>query len=41
LKASERLNIYKRSNCPTCESSVKAWELANRKMYACGKCQKL
>jgi endonuclease-8 len=41
LKASERLNIYKRSSCPSCDSPVKTWELANRKMYACGKCQKL
>lgn len=41
LKPSERLNIYKRTNCPTCESPVKKWELANRKMYACIKCQKL
>lgn len=41
LKASERLNIYKRSHCPNCESPVKKWILANRKMYACGTCQKL
>lgn len=41
LKASERLNIYKRSHCPSCDSPVKTWALANRKMYACGKCQKL
>jgi len=40
LKASERLNIYKRSRCPSCNSPVKTWELANRKMYACPKCQK-
>ena len=40
-KASERLNIYKRSHCPNCDSPVKTWQLANRKVYACGKCQKL
>ena len=41
LKTSERLNIYKRIRCPNCNSRVKNWELANRKMYACTKCQKL
>lgn len=41
LRATERLNIYKRSHCPSCESPVKTWQLANRKMYACVKCQKL
>ena len=41
LKASERLNIYKRSSCPGCDGPVKTWELDNRKMYACGSCQKL
>ena len=41
LKSNERLNIYKRHHCPVCESPVKTWELSSRKMYACGKCQKL
>lgn len=41
LKASERLNVYKRSNCPQCNSLIKTWQLANRKMYACGECQVL
>ncbi len=41
LSAAKRLNIYKRSHCPRCESPVKTWQLANRKMYACNKCQKL
>ncbi len=40
LKAAQRLNIYKRSCCPDCESPVKTWQLANRKMYACSNCQK-
>ncbi len=41
LKAKERLNIYKRSSCPTCNAPIKSWQLANRKIFACGKCQKL
>lgn len=41
LRASQRLNIYKRSHCPKCETPVKTWILANRKMYACGTCQTL
>jgi endonuclease-8 len=41
LMARERLNIYKRANCPNCGTPVKTWQLANRKMYACGMCQKL
>ena len=40
-KSSERLNIYKRVRCPACAAPVKTWHLANRKMYACIKCQKL
>lgn len=39
LRKTERLNIYKRSRCPKCESLVETWELANRKMYACPNCQ--
>jgi endonuclease-8 len=41
LKASERLNIYKRSTCPVCNEPVQSWELASRKIYACGRCQVL
>ncbi len=41
LKSTERLNIYKRSSCPSCGSPVKTWQLASRKIYACGMCQKL
>ena len=41
LKAAERLNIYKRSECPSCGAPVKTWSLANRKMYACSNCQTL
>lgn len=41
LRASERMNIYKRSHCARCDGIVKIWELANRKMYACVNCQRL
>ncbi len=41
LKSRERLNIYKRSNCPRCKASVKVWSLANRKIFACNSCQTL
>ena len=39
LKSSERLNIYKKQNCPTCTAPVETWEQANRKIYACPSCQ--
>lgn len=41
LKAAERLNVYKRIRCPQCGAPIETWLLANRKMYACGNCQKL
>lgn len=41
IKAAERLNIYKRKRCPNCQSPVRTWQLANRKMYACERCQRL
>lgn len=41
LKAAERLNIYKRVHCRKCEAPVETFVLANRKMYACVRCQKL
>jgi endonuclease-8 len=40
LKSSERLNVYKRKLCRDCNGKIKTWELGNRKMYACLKCQK-
>jgi endonuclease-8 len=40
LKASERLHVYKRTNCRQCGSKIRTWLLGNRKMYACLKCQK-
>ncbi len=39
LNSGERLNIYKKTKCPRCNRRVRTWELANRKMYACEKCQ--
>lgn len=39
LNSRERLNIYKRSHCPHCNHRIRTWELGNRKMYACEKCQ--
>ena len=41
LNTRERLHIYKRSHCPVCNQRIRTWELGNRKMYACEKCQKL
>ena len=41
LNARERLNIYKRVHCPRCNHRIRIWELGNRKMYACEKCQLL
>ena len=40
LRRNERLNIYKSKNCPRCDGVVSDWELANRKIYACIRCQK-
>ncbi len=39
LPATERLNIYKKRHCPSCQGRVKTWQLGNRKMYACVECQ--
>lgn len=41
LTAAERLNIYKRARCQVCATPVTNWILANRKIYACLRCQKL
>ena len=40
LTSGERLNIYKKQKCPDCSSPVSSWELGNRTMYSCTKCQK-
>ncbi len=39
LNATERLNVYKRPHCRTCNGKIQAWTLSNRKMYACPRCQ--
>jgi endonuclease VIII len=39
LSSSERLHVYKRSNCRRCNSEIQTWLLGNRKMYACVTCQ--
>lgn len=39
LKSAERLNIYKKKNCPNCKAPVSKWALANRSIYACRTCQ--
>lgn len=39
LTGKERLLIYKKKTCRQCSSDVKTWELGNRKIYACVKCQ--
>ncbi len=40
LNSSERLYVYKRSNCRRCGSTIASWLLGSRKIYACEKCQK-
>lgn len=39
LPAKERIQIYKRKNCPRCGGEVDTWELATRKIFACYQCQ--
>jgi len=39
LKRGERLRIYKREQCPQCESPVREWTLAARTIFACEHCQ--
>ena len=36
-----RRYIYNSSKCPRCGSSIKTWDIQNRKCYACTKCQPL
>ncbi len=40
LNKDERLTIYKKQNCPRCNSTVRKWALGARTMYACPKCQR-
>ena len=39
LTAKERLQIYKRATCSGCGSDIECWESANRKIFACLRCQ--
>ena len=39
LRSSERLNIYKKPTCPRCDADVYYWDLGNRTIYACDRCQ--
>lgn len=39
LKSKERLLVYKRDKCSTCDGSIKTWEMGGRKVYACLRCQ--
>ncbi|TWU56269.1 Fpg/Nei family DNA glycosylase [Rubripirellula reticaptiva] len=41
LKSSERLCVYKQSNCRNCNTKIEDWLLGNRKIFACSKCQKM
>ena len=40
LRSGERLQVYKKESCSHCASDIKHWELGNRKIYACDKCQR-
>lgn len=35
----ERLRIYKRSRCPACEDAIETFQLAQRNVFACNRCQ--
>ena len=37
--ASERLNIYKKPECPECQSDIYYWASGGRTIYACESCQ--
>ena len=39
LTREERLNVYERDRCPRCGGEIERFELANRKIFACGSCQ--
>jgi len=39
LKRNERLQIYKKENCPKCGGDVSRGEIANRAVYFCNTCQ--
>lgn len=37
---SEKLNVYKKNQCPVCRDDIYYWTSANRTIYACESCQK-
>lgn len=39
MNRDERLLIYKKKRCGRCDHSVRAWEMAARRIYACDNCQ--
>jgi endonuclease-8 len=39
MRGGERFQIYGKERCPCCDGQIKAWELAARTVYACGRCQ--
>ncbi|MEC8557122.1 MAG: DNA-formamidopyrimidine glycosylase family protein [Planctomycetota bacterium] len=40
LKSGERLHVYKKKTCSRCAADIQQWNLANRKIFACDKCQR-
>jgi endonuclease VIII len=38
-KYSERVNIFDKSKCPTCNGNITKFEIATRRVYACKTCQ--
>ncbi len=40
MNRSERLLIYKKARCATCDGQISSWLLAARKVYACQQCQR-
>ena len=40
LNSSERLHVYKKTNCRRCGGKIRMWLLGSRKMYACQTCQR-
>ncbi len=39
LTKHERTNIYKKQSCPRCQSDIRQFELAGRKVFCCDHCQ--
>ena len=35
----ERVNIFNKEDCPTCEAKVRAFQIAGRRAFACDSCQ--